>query len=1699
MKKLFILSILAVFGSYLSFGTPLTGTKTIGSGGNYATIAAAIADLNANGVGTGGVIFNIPGGYTETFTTKTAGLISTLTGSATNTITFQRSGPGANPLITAMNQVSGGGTTYDYIICIGGTDYLTIDGIDVQENTANMAGGSQTIINNQCMEWGYAVLRAFVSVGVYDGTQHLTIKNCNISLNRASTNATAGIYVFRSATIAPQTAVNVTNPEGANSYDVFYSNNISNCATGIYGYGSVNSAAWDLYNQYGTSTAGNLINNIGPTGTGTAQGIYLQYNNNFTIANNTISGTVPTNTFYGIQLQSTTNASMDMFGNTISIQFTPATGIYAFYGINNAMGAGTTSTQNIHDNLVTNCTYAIATNGSCYYLNFGSGGQNTNVYNNIVTNNTYGSAGATATGTIYGLFVSAFLSGTTTCNVYNNSVTNNSRIQSGVGGGTNYLMYLNMQSTTFNAYNNTIDNINLASSGTTYGLYCAATNPLTKNIYGNTITNLLNANGGTIWGIYLNGGKDYNVYKNKVQNLVNNSFSATTTAVAGMYVGMPGSAGNYYIYNNFIGDLKAPNSNCTNAVTGVYFYPYNTAGIGFYNNTIYLNASSAANDFGTSGLYIPKASNMGYSLTLINNIVDNLSTPKGAGKTCVILTDTLNLPLLTSSTNNNCYFAGTPSATHLIYTDGINSDQTMATFKARFNPRENKSLSENPPFLATTTPVNLHISTSLPSQCESGGSTISTPVNLTTDYDGDARYPNAGYPNNVLYPAVGPDIGADEFGGRPYDTLPPTIVYTPLLNTSNTSNRVLLATITDPHGVPTSGSGLARICWKKNYNGAWTYVAGSYVGNSQYSFSFGGGLSLGDSVYYFVVAQDGYTPANTGSYPSIGAGGFTANPPAAATPPINAYSYKIIGSICGTINVGVGKTYTTLTDAISDINSKEITCPITLVLTDSLYSASEVFPVTLTPNSGSSPTNTLTIRPLSGKSPIISGSSANGILKVNGFDYLIIDGSATGGTDKGLTIQNTANLNNAFTIGLFAMNGSDPATNVTIKNTIVKAAPSDVLTTSAIFTSALSGGYDNLVINNNTVTSAYQGIVLNGNASYINHNAQITNNIVGSADTTQYLYQNGIYVQYSDNTIIEGNEVMGAAKGDSVAFTPAGILINAGSTNTKVRKNIIHDWYNNMSDFDEVTGSGANGITYAAESGSVTEISNNVIYNIRAIGAAPGPSMWNPYGILILQGGNVKILHNSIHLSGHCLGDADHHDGSSACVCIRDINTRNIELRNNMFQNSMSTWVGNCYTDGGTFSIMAMATDASNFSVIDNNNYYGDGCNPGIAMLYATKVNTLSWWQSITGQDASSIVVDPMFVSATDLHPTNPAAEHQAVYLPLVPTDITGTARTNPTDMGAYQVSPSQSVQTNPATFITTSDAHLQGGIFPKNNVVLTGFEYGLTTSYGTAVAGVPGTVSYTPATDSAVITGLTPGTTYNYRAIGTSGSMIVYGSNMTFTTLGTSKALNLVVMVEGLFNNSTGVLNKAQDCTDGATSFDKFSGNIADTVMVLLANPTTPWDYVFKASGLNLNTDGTISLTVPGTYSGSYYLVVKHHSGVETWSAFPVSFAGSAISYNFTTAAGQAFGNNQKRLLPESSVYGIYSGDVTSMGGGQDGYIDIFDNNAVFNNSQSGAFGYINEDLTGDAFVDIFDMAIVFNNMQSSVGMITPPNPGKK
>src|SRR6476659_9081992 len=107
MKKIYSLLVLCcVSVCPFNVHAQVTGTKTVGV--DYATVAAAITDLNTNGI-SGNVIINVPTGYTETAPTGgylLGSAVLNASTSATNTLTIQKSGATANPVLTAPIGIS---------------------------------------------------------------------------------------------------------------------------------------------------------------------------------------------------------------------------------------------------------------------------------------------------------------------------------------------------------------------------------------------------------------------------------------------------------------------------------------------------------------------------------------------------------------------------------------------------------------------------------------------------------------------------------------------------------------------------------------------------------------------------------------------------------------------------------------------------------------------------------------------------------------------------------------------------------------------------------------------------------------------------------------------------------------------------------------------------------------------------------------------------------------------------------------------------------------------------------------------------------------------------------------------------------------------------------------------------------------------------------------------------------------------------------------------------------------------------------------------------------------------------------------------------------------------------------------------------------------------------------------------------------
>jgi hypothetical protein len=190
---------------------------------------------------------------------------------------------------------------------------------------------------------------------------------------------------------------------------------------------------------------------------------------------------------------------------------------------------------------------------------------------------------------------------------------------------------------------------------------------------------------------------------------------------------------------------------------------------------------------------------------------------------------------------------------------------------------------------------------------------------------------------------------------------------------------------------------------------------------------------------------------------------------------------------------------------------------------------------------------------------------------------------------------------------------------------------------------------------------------------------------------------------------------------------------------------------------------------------------------------------------------------------------------------------------------------------------------------------------------------------------------------------------------------------------------------------------------------------------------------------------------------------------------LAATSTLNLTALIEGFYNSTTNTM-------------------VPDTVKVELRNSST-FTLVDQAKVV-LNSSGNaapnFSLAVDGT---NYYIVLKHRNSMETWSNTPQAFTGGVLSYDFTTAANKAYGDNMKQIDASPVKFGIFGGDIAV----QDGLIDLSDEIAVINDANAFASGYLLTDLTGDDSADLSDIIVVVNNANAFISKQSPEAKFKK
>lgn len=512
----------------------LTGTKTIP--GTYATIAAAITDLNAQGVGSGGVTFNITPGYTETV--PSGGLVINITSNfptSGNPVVFQRNGAGTNPII--QTDVAGSGTisatslgsSGDAMLWLVGTDFITFNNITFLEQ---YTGATQTLRMEYCL--------LMVRGSATDGCKNVTINGCTFQQQQSD------IYSSCISSANRNLAGTVTNPADRNGIHENISVQgctMNNSFNGMYFLGYNSPAPYELF-ENGINIGnviGNTLTNIGSGyGAGTINsashyGIYTQYCDSIKVNNNSVKVNTFTNnsTHYGILCTTAPSAMLEINNNTVS-DTTLGTGQHG--AIASGVGYSATGPNNsvsITNNTVKHCYAPNSAASSSLYVYSFSNPFSLTMSGNLVDSCHIGGGTGTNSGPQYGVYSSS--SQTTagaTYRISKNTVRNLTRSQVTPAAGNTYCIYILGGGATTEIDSNTVNNItNVSTTGATAGIYFSPT--VTEvNVHHNTVSNLNKTASGTTGAMYAyyqsTSTPISRNYSNTAFNITNTGTSAAT-------------------------------------------------------------------------------------------------------------------------------------------------------------------------------------------------------------------------------------------------------------------------------------------------------------------------------------------------------------------------------------------------------------------------------------------------------------------------------------------------------------------------------------------------------------------------------------------------------------------------------------------------------------------------------------------------------------------------------------------------------------------------------------------------------------------------------------------------------------------------------------------------------------------------------------------------------------------------------------------------------------------------------------------------------------------------------------------------------------------------------------------------------------------------------------------------------------------
>ncbi len=900
-------------------------------------------------------------------------------------------------------------------------------------------------------------------------------------------------------------------------------------------------------------------------------------------------------------------------------------------------------------------------------------------------------------------------------------------------------------------------------------------------VSGNTIHDLSSTATGTgnyaVNGIFLSSANANNtrISKNVIYNLSNAGTGTAVNApplVAGIYVYNQGTSDT--IDNNMISLGNAQTTNTTFAGLLLYNAPAHYV----YNNTVNITGTV------TSGALASMCLNRGNlansytgTVDIRNNIFTNTRTG-GTGKHYAI-TNAYNIAGVTGwGANSSNYNVLNAASGTVGYWGATSTAQAFSAWQS-ISAGDGSSLSGiTVTYVNSASDLHLNMGTT-PTALESGGTNISASV--STDIDGQQR---PGPVASVNGGAIAYDLGADEFDGVPLDVVAPVISYTALTNTASTANRATtsFATITDAvSGVATASGSRPRLYYKlstdnntfggnTSTDNGWKWVAATGTASPfnftiDYSIINGGTVSAGNTIQYFVAAQDLAATPNVGANPSAGFAGTSVSNITSAPSSPNSYAI-VAASLSTAISVGTGQAYTSLTGSaglFNAINTSGLSGNTTVNITSDL---SEDGTTALT--SAGMNGYTVTIQPDAATLHIInaSGNLSTAMLRFDGASNATVDGRS-GGSGQYLQIVNTNTTPASCQPAVTVLNG---ATGITIRNCIIETNAS-VTTTATVL---MGAGANTLVLAGNDIRAA---VGTPGTAG-VPANAIYSNNVLNSITVggSTAADGNNIYdftnygvgmVSIANSAVIRYNNLYQTAGRGSIYF----IYVNVGSYHNISNNNIYQ------------TGAANTSTVYGiiiAGSGSGFVVSNNSIGGSTPTRSGSAMAMGNNvYGIYIQANGysayntissntisnitttgvtNGILCYGNVNITGNIIGG-----GSAASDTIQSGNTINMVSyagtgTANIFGNTISN--GAVYSafpvEGIYFSGTYATVNIRNNQIHDlkSNTTTGPwetGIYSGSALTSASVIDSNSIYNlisSYTGTTTLAVVVGMYFNSA---------------------------------------------------------------------------------------------------------------------------------------------------------------------------------------------------------------------------------------------------------------------------------------------------------------------------------------------------------------